>query len=122
MDDVATTRVKSTELVVRPKRSAFDRWRPYRRMVEGWGKVRRYLLTHFRPGYVTRMKKHRRGECVRCGSCCAVMFRCPHLEAHNHCARYQRRYVQCDAFPIDARDLRYREETCGHYFVRDASS
>ena len=46
------------------------------------------------------------------------MFRCPHLRDGNHCTIYVHRYEQCDHFPIDHRDLRYREETCGHYFVR----
>jgi len=107
------------EVRVRPKQSWFDRWWFYRKLVEGWGKVRRFLLTKFRPGYVRRMRKLRRGECVRCGSCCAIMFKCPHLQDGNHCTIYERRYKQCDHFPIDHRDLRYREETCGHYFVRE---
>jgi len=117
-----TTDTAPVETVVGPATSPFDRWRFYRKLVEGWGKLRRFLLTHFRPGYVMRMRKRRRGACVRCGSCCSVMFRCPHLERDNHCAIYKRRYTQCDAFPIDHRDLRYREEVCGYYFVRDGTS
>ena len=107
---------------IRPKRSALDRWRGYRKLVEGWGKLRRYLLTHFRPGYVERMRENRRGECLRCASCCKVMFRCPHLEGENHCSIYERRYEQCGHFPIDWRDLRYREDVCGHYFVHGGKS
>ena len=110
------------EFVVRPARSAFDRFRAYRKTVELWGKLRRFLLSRFRPGYVERMKSLRRGECVRCGSCCAIAFQCPHLQNGNDCAIYLRRYPQCGHFPIDSRDLRYREETCGFYFVREKES
>jgi hypothetical protein len=104
---------------LRAKSSAFDRFAFYRRLVEGWGKLRRFYLAKFRRGYVERMRRTRRGECRRCGSCCSIMFRCPHLKDANHCAIYVKRYRQCDDYPIDHRDLRYREDVCGHYFVRE---
>jgi len=84
---------------------------------EGWGKVRRYYLCKFRKGYVERMLMLRRGACRRCGACCSIMFRCPHLEGGNQCKVYERRARQCRAFPIDERDLRGRFSSCGFYFV-----
>ena len=104
---------------LRPPHSALDRFTLYVRLVEGWSKVRRYWLSRFRPGYVTRMRRLRRGQCVRCGSCCAIMFKCPDLDDGSHCRIYTRRHRQCANFPIDHRDLRYLEDVCGFYFVRD---
>ena len=84
---------------------------------EGYSKVRRYYLGHFRKDYVDKMLQLRRGACRRCGNCCTVMFRCPHLEGDEHCAVYETRAVQCRLFPIDPRDLRGRFSACGHYFA-----
>lgn len=108
----------TVEVRLRPKRSVLDRYRIYVRMVEGWGKLRRHWLSRFRPRYVERMRQRRRGECVRCGSCCRFLFKCPYLENGSHCTIYPRRFKQCADFPIDHRDLRYLEESCGFYFVR----
>jgi hypothetical protein len=95
----------------------FDRFRLYVKLAEGWGKLRRFMLSKFRRGYIERMKLLRLGECARCGSCCTIMFRCPHLQGANRCGIYERRYEQCAHFPIDHRDLRRREGTCGFHFV-----
>lgn len=84
---------------------------------EGWGKVRRYYLSHYRKSYVERMLKLRRGACRRCGACCSVMIRCPYLKGANECGIYERRFSQCRLFPIDRRDLRGRFSSCGYYFV-----
>ena len=83
---------------------------------EGWGKLRRWYLVHFRPSYVKRMQALRRGECRRCGACCSIAFRCPHLANGNHCTIYEHRYMQCRLFPIDERDLRGRFRGCGFWF------
>ena len=104
---------------LRPRHSVLDRFGFYVRLVEGWSKVRRYWLSKFRRGYVAKMRRQRRGSCVRCGSCCRIMFKCPHLENGSHCLVYLKRANQCANFPIDHRDLRYLEDVCGFYFVRD---
>lgn len=75
------------------------------KLSQGWGKVRRFWLAKFRPRYVARWRALRRGECRRCGQCCAIMFRCPHLREANQCGVYPKRYEQCKLFPIDPRDL-----------------
>ena len=103
---------------VRPHRSALDRFALFVKAVQGMGKLRRYVIAKTRRGYIARSKELRMGECLRCGACCSIMFRCPHLKDGNHCANYDKRYEQCGHFPIDARDLRYLEHVCGYYFVR----
>jgi len=86
--------------------------------VEGWGKLRRFYLVRFRRNYVKKMHALRRGQCLRCGACCSITIRCPHLKDHNRCTIYERRYEQCRLFPIDPRDLRGRLSACGYRFVR----
>lgn len=74
-----------------------------------------------RPRYVKRKLADRRGECRRCARCCAIFFKCPHL-IDNECQIYEKRYEQCGAFPIDARDVELIEKIggrCGHYFEED---
>ena len=92
---------------------AFD---PRRKVVEGWGKLRRFWLSRFRKGRVGYWHNRRRGECKRCGACCSIMFRCPHLQGVNQCGIYEKRYKQCSLFPIDPRDLRYLHDVCGFWF------
>ena len=109
-------------LQLRPRQSILDRFSAYVKIVQGYGKVRRFWLSKFRPAYVQQMRRQRKGACVRCGSCCALMIRCPHLERPNHCLIYGRHYRQCNNFPIDHRDLRYLEGVCGFHFVREERS
>lgn len=90
---------------------------PFRLIAEGWSKTRRFFLVHFRKGYVKRMRTFRRGQCLRCGSCCSIMVKCPHLKAGNQCTIYDHRYTQCQMFPIDPRDLRGRMASCGYRFA-----
>jgi phosphatidylserine decarboxylase len=57
-----------------------------------WGRLRRWWLRTFRPGYVARMRELRRGDCLAC----------PH-----------------DV--IDSRDLEFCGNVCGHWFAADDS-
>lgn len=86
---------------------------------EGYSKLRRFCLVHFRSKYVERMRKLRRGECRRCGTCCTFMLRCRSLEGDNRCRVYEKRPLQCRLFPIDPRDLRGRFSACGYYFISE---
>ena len=90
---------------------------PLGKIIEGWGKLRRYYLSHLRKGYISKAKKRRRGSCRQCASCCAVMFKCPYLRG-NKCAIYENRFEQCAYFPIDKRDLVFREKICGYSFEK----
>ena len=83
-----------------------------------WGKVRRFYLVRWHKDYVREKLALRRGECRRCAGCCSIAFRCPHLKG-NVCMIYEKRYRQCAAFPIDERDLKYRN--CGFYFAKSGS-
>ena len=87
------------------------------KIIEGWGKLRRFYLTRLRKHYVRQMRRQRRGSCRQCASCCAVMFRCPYING-NKCMIYEDRFEQCTNFPIDERDLVFREKVCGYSFER----
>ena len=72
------------------------------------GKVRRFMLVQFRPGYVARQTALREGECNRCGRCCKILFRCPFLIEEGtefRCRIYGRHFTACKLFPLDAADL-----------------
>lgn len=93
-----------------------------------WGKLRRFYLGHFRPGYVRRNQARRRGECKRCGACCQLGLRCwqlRHTSQTTECVRHERRPLNCRLFPIDERDLSDRDvinplAPCGFSFDAQA--
>ena len=93
-----------------------------------WGKIRRFYLGHFRPGYVESKAILRRGECLRCGACCRLLYTCPELEeladGTTRCRIHEKRPENCRIFPVDQADLNDREliskdrgeRSCGFYF------
>lgn len=91
----------------------------------GWGKVRRFYLAHFRPGYVRASQARRVGDCHRTGACCRLMFTCPLLDVRSdpvRCRVHEVKPKVCRLFPIDERDLRDRdiiapEAPCGFSFI-----
>jgi hypothetical protein len=95
------------------------------RMTLGWGKVRRFYLAHFRPGYVRESLARRVGQCHRTGACCHLLFTCPLLDKKIEpvrCTIHEIKPKVCRLFPIDERDLRDRdiispETPCGFSFV-----
>ncbi len=96
--------------------SVLDEFALGRKLVEGWGKLRRFFLSRFNRKHIAYWHQRRHGECLRCGGCCAIMFKCPQLTDGNVCAIYENRYKQCGHFPIDPRDLRYLYDKCGFWF------
>ena len=95
-------------------------------MLQGWGKVRRFCLATLRPGLVRTRSSQRRGECIRCGACCRLIFKCPALyylpDGSAGCRYHQIRPRNCRVFPIDERDLADRDmvmpgRSCGFYFT-----
>lgn len=96
------------------------------RSILAWGKLRRFYLLYFRPGYVEESLKRRVGSCDRTGTCCSLMFPCPllgWLDRIPLCRAYRRRPRNCTIFPIDERDLRDRNivnpwDSCGFSFLR----
>jgi len=95
------------------------------------GRMRRFLLSNFRRGYVRASHERRRGECRRCGVCCQMHVRCPALRFNGdlaECARYQKwRTSNCRTFPIDERDIDERDLVaprvpCGFHFVNGSET
>ncbi|MBI1951155.1 MAG: YkgJ family cysteine cluster protein [Acidobacteria bacterium] len=91
----------------------------------GWGKLRRFCLAHFRPGFVRESLARRVGQCDRTGACCHLMFSCPLLDRKAtpvRCTIHEIKPRVCRLFPIDERDLRDRniispDVPCGFSFV-----
>ena len=94
------------------------------RFALAWGKLRRLYMTTLRPRKARRMLERRRGECLRCGVCCKLVVKCPHLDESGlpACTVHEQRHRNCRAFPLDERDLRDRDRVspgtkCGYWFV-----
>ena len=93
-----------------------------------WGKLRRLYLGHFRPGYVESKTNLRRGKCLRCGTCCKLLYLCPELEdladGTTRCRIHEKRPKNCRIFPVNQADLNDRnlvskdtnKEPCGFSF------
>lgn len=72
------------------------------------GTYRRLHQHLFSPEYIERQRAKRRGDCNRCGLCCQLVFKCPHLRYENglaSCGRYENRPPNCVNFPISPADL-----------------
>ncbi len=88
-----------------------------------WGKLRRWWLTNFRPGYVRAQQMNKRGACLQCGKCCRLPYRCPMLTRDNKCRVYNlARTASCRLFPLNPRDLGDIDGKCGYYFVDGTGS
>ncbi len=97
-----------------------------------WGKIRRFYLGHFRPSYVESKMNLRRGECLRCGTCCMLLYSCPELEEQTdgttRCRIHEKRPKNCRIFPVDQTDLNDRqlvskdrdERSCGFDFEKSS--
>jgi len=88
------------------------------------GKLRRLGLGLFGRRYIRRRAAARAGECLRCGACCRLAYRC-HLLRDNgqitECRFHGWRPLNCRLFPIDERDLADRDliapdTACGFRF------
>lgn len=83
-------------------------------------KFRRLILCTVNSDYIKRQEQIRGGECVGCGRCCKLVFRCPFLggtEENPRCEVYDDRPKPCQAFPIDERDLADVNFQCGYFFL-----
>ncbi|MHB8482110.1 MAG: hypothetical protein ACYDBV_05145 [Nitrospiria bacterium] len=103
------------QLKIRPTLSTPSWWK----MVAN--KIRRSYLCYFNPDYVKEKEATRIGECVGCGKCCTLVFKCVFLEGSEEQARCKiydfGRPKPCGAFPIDPKDLADVNFLCGYSFV-----
>jgi len=78
------------------------------------------MICHFKRDYLHKSLSARQGDCLQCGKCCELLYRCPALVKRNgmtRCLIYHRgRPVQCRAFPIDIKDLADVNFECGYFF------
>ncbi len=98
------------------------------KIIQGKGKIRRFLLAHFRHKYIIEQKRKRQGECRRCGVCCKLLVNCIMLtqddEGNYICKIHNRKPSNCNLFPIDEKDLKDRDTIlpdvpCGYTFFKD---
>ncbi|MDD5655655.1 MAG: hypothetical protein PHF00_00170 [Elusimicrobia bacterium] len=97
---------------------------------QGMGKLRRWALTTIKERYIAEMASRRQGECLRCGLCCKLLFKCPFLQTLpsglSRCRIHKRRPDNCKYFPIDEKDIRERDSLgadrpCGFWFVEQSA-
>lgn len=98
-----------------------------------YGKIRRFYYHKFKPSYIEKNIIRRKGDCIRCGACCQLLFKCPFLTYEDNremnrtattlavCEIHEKRPGNCRHFPIDERDLRDRDfvllnKKCGFSF------
>lgn len=86
-------------------------------------KLRRNFLCTFHKKEVIDNLKFRHGECLQCGRCCELLFKCPFLVKNGQgtkCLIYNIvRPNSCKMFPIDRRDIEEVNFKCGYYFPVD---
>ena len=86
-------------------------------------KLRRFVLCTFNQKYVEKKQQARYGDCFHCGKCCSLLLKCPFLEGtdgNTKCAIYNNgRPKQCEAFPIDPKDLHDVDYLCGYFFSEE---
>lgn len=64
----------------------------------------------------------RKGNCLRCGKCCKIVFKCPFLNENTsppHCLIYKYRSKVCQLFPLNEKDLEDVDFVCGFTFQND---
>ncbi|MBS3822162.1 MAG: hypothetical protein KGY81_10415 [Phycisphaerae bacterium] len=97
-----------------------------RHVRQGLGKVRRFANGALRQGHVARKLRRRQGECIRCGTCCKLLFKCPFLEelhdGSTRCLIHDKRPQNCRIFPVDERCIEERNlllpgVPCGYTFA-----
>ena len=90
------------------------------------GKLRRFVLVHFRKKYVQRQLSARQGACRQCGTCCNLLFTCPMLTKQGRCLAYGTcRPQSCKVFPIAQQDIDEVElcgKQCGYRFNGEDSA
>ena len=67
---------------------------------------------------IRRGHARRTGECVRCGACCRLLYRCQFLvtdrDGATSCRIHDRRPPNCRIFPVNEADLLDRDGVLPH--------
>lgn len=82
-------------------------------------KIKRHIYIYLFRGRVQKQLELREGNCLQCGRCCKLVFRCPMLVGetpHSRCRIYNHRSKVCMQFPISEEDLMDVNYQCGHSF------
>jgi len=71
-----------------------------------YSSIRRVGLIIFKPMYIKKQLKNRRGSCKDCKPSCCFITRpfCPFLKKNGLCKIYNR-FILCYIFPIDEKDI-----------------
>lgn len=85
-----------------------------------FNKIKRFFICHFKREVLTSSLKRRRGECLQCGRCCKLVYKCPFLivgQSTMKCLIYNiGRPEQCRVFPLNTSDLADVNFRCGYFF------
>ncbi|MHC4871675.1 MAG: hypothetical protein ACYTFY_07510 [Planctomycetota bacterium] len=95
------------------------------RVKQGIGKVRRFASSKVRKSYVEEQLTRRKGDCLRCGACCRLLFKCPMLLKNKNgstsCRIHNRKPENCRIFPLNQKCIDERNHLmpllpCGYHF------
>jgi hypothetical protein len=82
-------------------------------------KIKRHICIYLLSGRVQKQLELREGNCLQCGRCCKLVFRCPMLAGdilHSRCRIYNHRSKVCMQFPVSEEDLMDVNYQCGYSF------
>lgn len=90
------------------------------RMIVRGTLVRQVKVYFFKKRTTEYIEKHRKGDCVSCGTCCKFIRTCPYLTADNRCGVYENRHLICRIYPVSDYDIKLvskvSDKKCGYYF------
>lgn len=82
------------------------------------GTPRRFFLNVFLPNHVRKSLEQRRGQCLRCGTCCQLVWKCKFFHYDNGlpaCKLYNKyRPSNCTNFPLNKADIKDRNLASPH--------
>jgi hypothetical protein len=85
-------------------------------------KIKRHIHVYCFPNLTERKIRLREGQCLQCGRCCELVFKCPMLHTESvplKCRIYPYRSKLCKQFPIHEEDLKDVDFLCGYKFKKE---
>ncbi|MFA4986203.1 MAG: hypothetical protein WC712_06435 [Candidatus Brocadiia bacterium] len=113
-------------------RNLFNRQNPVslrKRMKLANGKARRFMSAMLARDILSDLRDLRKGRCIRCGTCCQLLYECPNLSYDERgdavCKIHESKPLICDLFPCTPKDLTDRDivnplQKCGYSFASEA--